>query len=212
MNEFLTTVLTFPTLPFTIVLACCVIYWLLAGLGGMVDFHIHDHGAADLSHHADGASVGLIARFGLGGVPFMLMISIVALIGWVISFYLQLWVLPLMPAALAWLVGAALLLVTFVVAVALTALVLRPIRWGLAHLNKNNAPIVIVGRPGTVISPEVNEKSGRVEVNDGGAGLILQARAPAGQVYPRGTPIIVTHYDTEKHYYDIVSQTDFNKS
>lgn len=212
MNEFLTTVLTFPTLPFTIVLACCVIYWFVAGLGGLVDFHIHDHGAADISHHADGASVGLLARFGLGGVPFMLMISIVALIGWVVSFYLQLWVLPLLPAALAWLVGAGLLVGTLVVAVFLTSVVLRPIRWALAHLSKNNAPIVLVGRQGTVISPELNERMGRIEVNDGGAGLILQARAPAGHAYPRGTLVIVTHHDSEKHQYDVVSQTDFNKS
>jgi len=209
MNEFLNIALNFPTLPFSILLSSCVIYWLVAGLSGMVDFHIHDAGAADLS---DGGTVGLLTRFGLGGVPFMLMLSILSLFGWVASFYLQLWVMPLLPESLGWLVGAGLLLGTVVLAWFLTALTLRPIRWGLAHLSKNNAPIVIIGRTGVVLSAEVNEKSGRIEVDDGGARLILEARAPVGQAYPRNTTVIVTHHNTESHSFDVVSQVEFNNS
>ncbi len=213
MNEFLTTALTFPTLPFSILLACCVVYWLVAGLTGMVDLHFDgDIGGADTGHHVDGASIGILARFGLGGVPFMFMLTILMLVGWILSFYLQLWVLPLLPAAFAWIVGIGLLAVAFAVSVGVTALILKPLRWALAHLNRNNQPIVVIGRTGVVISPEINAKGGRIEINDGGAGLIYQVQAPEGHVYPRGTEVIVTHYHAAEHYYDVVSKTEFNKS
>ncbi|WWW34937.1 hypothetical protein V8017_18740 [Stenotrophomonas rhizophila] len=42
MNEFLTVALSFPTLPYSIVLAFAVLYWLLAAFGVVDDGIAHD--------------------------------------------------------------------------------------------------------------------------------------------------------------------------
>jgi len=142
----------------------------------------------------------------------MLMLSILSFWGWFISYFVQLFLLPHLPSFVGWLVGAVALVVSLIIALVITALVLRPIRWAIASLSKGNRPVVLIGRSGVVLSQEVTPTDGRAEFADGGAGPILQVRAPQGLSYPRGTAVIITAHDTQNHTYEVVSQSDFNNS
>ena len=52
MNEFLVTALTFPTVVYGVLLAVCIVYWLLAATG------LVDHHGPDALFHADTGHVG----------------------------------------------------------------------------------------------------------------------------------------------------------
>src|SRR5690606_5510531 len=118
MIEFYTTALSFPTLLYSILLAFCVVYWLLAATG-LVDsdtihglLHHHDglDGFDTGHHHANATdSAGVVARLGLSGVPFMLILSVQTFFGWLITYFAQLLLLQYLPAPLRLLGGIAVL-------------------------------------------------------------------------------------------------------
>jgi hypothetical protein len=129
MTEFYTTALSFPTLLYSILLAFCVVYWLLAATG-LVDsdaIHglLHHHDGLDgihAGHHHDTAtdSAGIVARLGLSGVPFMLILSVLAFFGWLITYFAQLLVLQYLPGPLRLLAGAGVLLLALLPGLVLT--------------------------------------------------------------------------------------------
>jgi hypothetical protein len=209
MTEFLQTALSFPTLPYSILLAFCVIYWLLAATG-LVDIDGLDGllgGDGDSSHGSDGA--GMLARLGLGGVPLMLMLTILAFFGWMTCYFVQLLVLQHLPGPLRLLGGIATLVGALVPGVLITSLLLRPLRKLIVKLRPPELPSVL-GRVGTVISPEVDSNQGRAEVADGGAGLILQVRAAAPTTFARGDRVVVLEHDAAANTYLVISESQFN--
>lgn len=218
MTEFYTTALTFPTLLYSILLAVCVVYWLLAATG-LIDndtihglLHHHDgldgiHG----SHHHDGGAsegAGMIARLGLSGVPFMLILSVLVFFGWLITYFAQLLVLQFMPDTLRVLVGIGVLLVALLPGMVLTSLLLRPVARLIMKL-RPPVPPSILGKAGNVISPIVTEREGRAEFDDGGAGLILQVRAPPGTTFQRGQRVVLLSFDEQAHSYAVMSEAEF---
>jgi hypothetical protein len=209
MAEFLQTVLTFPTLPYSILLAFCVIYWLLAATG-LVDIDALDGllgGDGDSSHGSD--SAGMLARLGLGGVPLMLMLAILSFFGWMACYFVQLLVLQHLPGPLRLLGGIAALVGALVPGVLITSMLLRPLRKLIVKLRPPELPSVL-GRVGTVISPEVDAIQGRAEVADGGAGLILQVRATPPDIFARGDRVVVLEHDATANTYLVISESQFN--
>jgi hypothetical protein len=209
MAEFLQTVLTFPTLPYSILLAFCVIYWLLAATG-LVDIDALDGllgGDGDSSHGSD--SAGMLARLGLGGVPLMLMLAILSFFGWMACYFVQLLVLQHLPGPLRLLGGIAALVGALVPGVLITSMLLRPLRKLIVKLRPPELPSVL-GRVGTVISPEVDAIQGRAEVADGGAGLILQVRATPPDIFARGDRVVVLEHDATANIYLVISESQFN--
>lgn len=222
MSEFLQTVLTFPTLLYSIVLAFCAIYWLLAMTGlvdtdaidGMLasDAHAHlpvDHsvGHSDVSDGA--ASAGMLARLGLSGVPIMLVLTVLSFFGWLCTYFVHLLVLSALPDTLRWLLGAATLLGALVPGLVATSLLLRPVS-RLIHRLRPPVPPSILGRAGTVISPHVDERDGRAAFEDGGAGLILQVRAAPGVRFRRGDRVVLLSHDAAANCYAVMSESEFN--
>jgi hypothetical protein len=128
MTEFLQTALTFPTLLYSILLAFCAIYWLLASTG-LVDIDALDGflGGDGDSHHASD-SAGLLARMGLGGVPIMIVLTVLSFFGWTVTYFVHLMVLQHLPAPLRMLGGIATLVGALVPGVFITSLLLRPVR------------------------------------------------------------------------------------
>ena len=209
MTEFLQTALTFPTLLYSILLAFCVIYWLLAATGLMdldaLDGLLGDDGD---SHHASD-SAGLLARLGLGGVPIMIVLTVLSFFGWTVTYFVHLLVLQHLPAPLRMLGGIATLVGALVPGVLVTSLLLRPVRKLMVKLRPPVAPSIL-GRVGTVISPEVDGNQGRAEFADGGAGLILQVRvAPPGR-FLRGDRVVLLEHDANANTYLVISESQFN--
>ena len=209
MTEFLQTSLTFPTLVYSILLAFCVVYWLLAATG------LADVDALDglLGSDGDGGdasdSAGLLAKLGLGGVPIMVVLALLSLFGWLSSYFVQLLLLQHLPAPLRWLAGIATPVGALVPGVFVTSLLLRPVRKLIVKLRPPVAPSVL-GRVGTVISPEVDTRQGRAEFADGGAGLILQVRATPPASFMRGDRVVLLEHDAIANTYLVISESQFN--
>lgn len=209
MTEFLQTALTFPTLLYSILLAFCAIYWLLAATG-LLDLEALDGLLGDDGDsHSASESAGLLARLGLGGVPVMIVLTVLSFFGWMITYFVHLLVLQHLPAPLRLLCGIATLVGALVPGVFVTSLLLRPVRKLMVKLRPPAAPSIL-GRVGTVISPEVDGTQGRAEFADGGAGLILQVRvAPPGR-FVRGDRVVLLEHDAAANTYLVISESRFN--
>src|SRR5690606_40358367 len=80
---------SFPTASYTVLLGVVLVYWLLA-IVGMVDFESSGIDL-DIEAHADasaddlGAIASYVVAFGLNGVPFSIVVSLLVLVGWTLS-------------------------------------------------------------------------------------------------------------------------------
>ena len=222
MIDFINTVLSFPTVLWSMALALSVIYWALAATGlldidsidGLVDADVGDlidgHQASHSSHSGHADTAGILTRWGLSGVPFMVMFTILSLVGWMVSFYIQLWVLSFLPTVLAWVLGVVVFAASVFVAIIATSWILRPIRNWLA---KNIVPpheVSVLGKVGTVISPTVTSTDGRAEFADGGAGLILQVRSISNETYKRGDQVVILTHNKDLHTYEVMLHMPLN--
>ncbi len=238
MEVFLEIVTSFPTVVYTVLLLIVVVHWLLSALGILqVDSvdglmpdglggHGHDlgghhgglhhtidaHHVGATHHHphdADGSQAGgLLMKFGLHGVPVMVVFTIIAVVGWSFCFFVDQYLLrafPLgvfeIPAEIATMAGGLL------VSIPVGRLVLSPVR----RMMRRFAPVSqrpMLGRYGTIRSPEVTQTSGTAEVDDGGAGLILQVRADASARFVRGDLIVLIEYLEQQNAYRVISSVE----
>lgn len=236
MNEFLSIATSFPTVVYTVLLLVVTAHWLLAALGILeVDTidglmpdgfgghgighdighgigHGHDIGHGAHHHDADaGNAGGVLMKFGLHGVPVMLVFTIIAIVGWSFCFFVEQYLLrafPLgpfaIPADIATLAGGLL------VSIPVGRAVLSPVR----RMLRRFAPVTqrpMLGRYGVVRSPEITQSSGTAEVDDGGAGLILQVRADVSGRFVRGDRVVLIEYLEEHNAYRVVSGEEFER-
>ena len=210
MNEFLTIILTFPTVVYGVLLAVCVIYWMLAATG------LLDLDTVDGWLGSDGDSIepsfvaGMLAKIGLSGIPLTLVLTILALFGWILCFLAQRYLLPLAPDALRGIAGVGVMVAALVPGVLATSLTLRPLAKLIARLRPPLPPSVH-GRTGRVISPAVDENNGRAHFDDGGAGLILQVRALPDQSFQRGDQIVLIEHLDAANAFRVISKTEFDQ-
>ena len=148
-------------------------------------------------------------KFGLHGVPVMVVITIIAIVGWSFCYFVDLYLLrtvPLgvlaIPAKIATMIGGLL------VSIPAGRLVLSPVR----RMLRRFAPVSqrpMLGRYAVVRSPEITRASGTAEVDDGGAGLILQVRAEVSGRFVRGDRVVLIEYLEEQNAYRVVSGEEF---
>lgn len=231
MDVFLQIVTSFPTVVYTVLLLVVSAHWLLSALGiieidtidglmpdgfGGHDVghglgHGHDIGAGHGAHQhdADANVGGLLMKFGLHGVPVMVVVTIIAIVGWSFSYFVDLYLLrtlPLgvfaIPAKIATMIGGLL------VSIPAGRLVLSPVR----RMLRRFAPVSqrpMLGRYAVVRSPEITRGSGTAEVDDGGAGLILQVRADVSGRFVRGDRVVLIEYLEDQNAYRVVSGEEF---
>lgn len=235
MTEFLTAILAFPTVVFTILLGVVIVYWLFVLLGaldinllgdadldgghdlhldghghfdghGHADAHFDAHGHADHGHgahdghdghdahdgHETSGLAGLIQALGLGGVPVTVMLSILILVAWIFCVAaMQL----LRGGSPGWLAVAAALL-SLTIAIPLTSLLVRPLRRFFVTLTATRHRDLL-GKICTVTTLRVDERYGQAEIEDGGAGLIVQVRSNGPVRLARGDRAIIFDYRDE---------------
>lgn len=219
MNEFLQTMLSFPTLVWSVIFAFCIVYWLLAVTGlvhhdhahieagsGHVDGHIHADGHA---HHDHAESAGLLARLRLDGVPIMVVVTLLSFWAWVATYFVQLLVLSRLPSGVGAGLGVLTLLGALIPALPLTMLLVQPARALFAKLNPPETRPVL-GSVGTVTTPSVDELSGMASFADGGAGLLLQVRAQPSNRFKRGQRVVLLEYNAANNTYFVVAEDEFN--
>jgi Protein of unknown function (DUF1449) len=172
MNEFISAILTFPTVLFTILFGVVVLYWLSVLLGA-ADLDLLDLGeAVDLDGDGDpDGAAGFLQTLGLGGVPLTLSLSLLILTSWVLCILgvefvgrKSVWISTVAAAA------------AFLLAVPATALAVRPLRrFFVSHPATENRSLV--GKICTIATLRVDGRYGQAEIEDGGAGLLVQVRS-----------------------------------
>ncbi|MFV0680924.1 ubiquinone biosynthesis protein [Ottowia sp.] len=201
------TIIGFPTAIYTVLLGVLLVYWLLAVLG-MVDFESSGIDV-DIDTHADaspedlGTLAGYVVAFGLSGVPFSIVVSLLVLVGWLITALASVLVLPLVPTELLRVVaGAALLVVAAALSIVITARLIRPLR-GLfvTHAAQSNA--ALVGQVCRIITGVVDERQGRAEIAQRGASLNIRVWAASPNPLKRGDRALVIDYDPATQRYRV---------
>lgn len=200
MQEFLTVVLGYPTLPYSILLLVSVMYWAVAAFGLVDDGfgNLGADGALEAGTDLSGLSA-MLARWGLGGVPIMVVVTLLGLFGWLLTYFIHLSVLLPLPDLLRWGLGTLVAVLAPLPAVPLTALILRPAQ---QRCLRPVPQASLLGRAGVVASPKVDARSGHATVDDGGAGLVLQIRSDLE--LQRGERIVLVEHVAEQHYYRVV--------
>lgn len=216
MNEFLLTIFSFPTVIYTVVLIVAMLYWLCAAFG-LLDLELLDVDASGLEgqlhahaeHSFAETFAGILLRLGLNGVPVTLVVTLIAIIGWVISYYLS--YIELVLLGYGWvrfIVGIPILIFSFYLAVLATAQIIKPLRKLFAKAEQF-VEKKILGQTAIVRSSKVDKYSGEANFDDGGAGLILKVRAAGDDQFVRGDRVVLLEYSAEEHIYRVISESEF---
>lgn len=207
MEAFLTTSLQFPTLFYSVLLGACLAYWLLAACG-LVEIDGLD--ALDLGIDAEpGGIAGIFGRLGLAGVPIMLVATLVVFFAWVATYFVQLLVLGHVPGPLRWLLGTGVAVLALPPAVLATATALRPVRRWLLRL-RPPAVASLLGRVAVVRTPDVDATHGMADLDDGGAGLVLQVRGDPAAGIRRGDRVVLLAHAAETNTWNVVPERDYH--
>lgn len=212
---FITKISLYPTFIFTGLVMFVTLYWVvsLLGMADMDAVDVGDMGAdaggdvSDLS--SAGFFSGLLLKFGLYGVPLIIILTLISLIGWVLSYlYTSLLHQYFDSGLLYWLFGTGALLLVLVVSMWLTGLIIAPIRKNIAKIPKRNA-ISNIGKTAIVRTLSVTDTHGEAELGDGGAGLILKIRpsTPDNQL-KQGDKVVLVEYLQEVNAYRVAPIED----
>ncbi len=204
MTEFLTISLGFPTLLYSIALLVVVGLWLLSAVG-LLGLDVFDPGLDD-GGAADG--LGIFARLGLDGIPWLLVLTMLVLFGWAITWFTHLLVLAPLPGLLRYALGALVAVLALVPAILLTAAVLRPLRRLLLRLQPQ-VPESLLGKVAVVRTPLVDAAHGMADLDDGGAGLVLQVRSDATTPPRRGDRVVLVEHLTADNTWRVVPERDY---
>ena len=209
MNPFYQNIGSFPTVFFTFFLGLACLFWLVAVLG-LIDIDILDvEPESDTNHSSPDALAALLLKFGLQGVPVTVVISLIALFGWLISYYLVHFISPLLPGTLIkFIASLAILLGALWGAIFITALAIKPIRPFFKQAGQSTEKRTL-GQVAVVRSSVVDEHSGEAVLDDGGAGLILQVRPYHDTSFTRGERVVLLQYVQKSNIYKVISEQEF---
>lgn len=210
---FITKISLYPTIIFTGLVMFVTLYWVvsLLGMADMDSVDLGDSGAdTDVSTlSSTGFFTGLMLKFGLYGVPLIIILSFVSLIGWLLSYLYTSFLHQYFDSGLLYyLFGTGALIFVLVVSMWLTGIIISPIRKNIAKMPKRNASSNI-GKIAVVRTLSVTDKHGEAELNDGGAGLILKIRSDNNDsLLKQGDRVMLVEYLDEANTYSVVAVKD----
>lgn len=240
MMEFLETCLSFPVNIFSGLLIISALYWLVASFGLLdidsLDIDIDPGGGdldiggdLDLGDLGDAGDVGdigdagggaaggmgvlasLLFQLGLYGVPMTLIITLISIFGWLITYYGVHWGLAVIfsPGPLRYLLGALLFALALFLAALLTSVAIKPLRRFFKKAEETTAQS-IRGRLVLIRSSQVTDTYGEAVYEEGGTTLLLDVRpARPGQVFKRGDRAVILDYDPLSRIYSIITEDEF---
>jgi len=185
----------FPTIILTIPFALVLLYWLMVIIGAL-DLDVFD---VDVDAPEDSGIIGgFLASTGLTGVPGTVALSLPILWSWLFA-SLGTEALKLVVTEGAWFIvgGIAVLLLSILLALFVSALLIRPLR-RLFPDQEGLRQAEIIGKLCTVKTSWVDEAFGQAEYDDGGAGLLIQVRARPGNGLSKGSRALIVERDDDK--------------
>lgn len=210
---FITKISLYPTIIFTGLVMFVTLYWVVSLLG-MADMDSVDLGEsggdADVSTlSSTGFFTGLMLKFGLYGVPLIIILSLISLIGWLLSYLYTSFLHQYFDSGvLYYLFGTGALIFVLVVSMWLTGIIISPIRKNIAKIPKRNSSNN-VGKIAVVRTLSVTDKHGEAELSDGGAGLILKIRSDTNDgLLKQGDRVMLIEYLDEANTYRVAVVED----
>ena len=215
MEEFVAVVTGYPTIVFSLGMIFVMVFWMLS-LIGLVDVEMFDFGFDfDLDVDTDtdaglfGDLSGFFMYFGLNGIPVTIVISVLMLVAWLLSYFASAYLIAPLPFDwLRYVAGTLVIAGVLAVALPITGMSLKPTRHLFAGATAKTKSS-FVGAKGLVTTLEVSETFGQAEVADGGAGLIIDIRADEPNTLTKGDDIALLSYDESSGTYRVMSDKDF---
>lgn len=152
----------------------------------------------------DGGGGGLWHGLGLGQVPLTISVSLIVLIGWVGTLLVMNYALP--ASGFGWL-RAILLPLMIIVALPLTALLIRPIA-PIFRVNEGKFNTDYVGHICTITTGRVDETFGYAEIVDGGSVLQIPVRCDQPGKLARGDKALIIEFDAPHRTYVVEPSAD----
>lgn len=210
---FITNISLYPTIIFTGLVMFVTLYWVvsLLGLADMDSVDLGDVGGeADVSNlSSTGFFTGLMFKFGLYGVPLIIILSLISLIGWLLSYLYTSFLHQNVDSGILYYVfGTGALVFVLVISMWLTGLIISPIRKNIAKIPKRNASSNI-GKIAVVRTLSVTDKHGEAVLNDGGAGMILKIRSDmSDNQLKQGDKVVLVAYLDDANTYRVTPVED----
>lgn len=214
MAALFATMVSWPAIIPTMLLGVVLVFWILA-LIGLVDFEsVFPNFEVDVDHdfdidgHVEGVAglAGYIVAFGLNGVPFSIVVSLLVVTTWFMVTALAHYVLPWIPTTpLRWLTGTGVLVAAAAASIPLTAVLIRPMRkMFVTHVARSAASLV--GLTCRIVTLTVDDKFGRAEIPDRGAGYNVRVFAATPNALTRGSVARIVEYDAAGERYLVVGE------
>ncbi|QDT29328.1 hypothetical protein Enr10x_46800 [Gimesia panareensis] len=200
MIELLHASLNWPTLPSTVLVAICVLYWLCVMVGALdidiLDFDLDLEVGGDKPSVLDFGFIGL--RFlNLGEVPVMLWLSIFSLSMWALSVNFDAKV-----EIQSFVDYVPLFLRNLGISLVVVKLITQPFRGAFRYTPPNEIE-TLLGKSCHVTSSSVTEKYGQAELETEGAPLKLHIRSE-DETIQKGDLVRLTDYNQETQAFYVV--------
>lgn len=164
----------------------------------------------DAADAAEGGGLAtLMASLQLNRAPATVVLTLLATFGWLGSVLSLLHVAPLWTGAAlpGWLFKALVLLISFVIALPLTSLVVRPL--GAFFVTREaQSRKDLIGKVAVVSTGRVDERFGQAHLQDGGAGLILDVRCDTPGLVKQGDKVILVSWDEDRDAFVVEPMDD----
>lgn len=220
MTEFLQAIIAFPTVLFTVPLGFALLYWgfvivgaadvdLLGGADGATE-GLAEGAAEGL---AEGAAEGVAESGGETGLAWVLSVLRLRKAPVTVTmslFFFWAWMISVFANRAAWnllggeLPGFAVSTLVFLIAFAgslvATSTSIRPME-SLFQTGRVRGGRALVGRTCTVRSGRVDATFGQAEIEDGGAGILVNVRCPNDNDLKKGREALIIDYEPGRDVY-----------
>lgn len=213
MNTFHLLATSFPTVIFTVILIVCMIFWLFSVLG-LADIEILDFDTEiDANNNLDTSIgfAGILLKLGLNGVPLTIVITLIAITGWTLSYFSMYFAVKLMSidSSVFWIIKPTVFLASLHLSIVATSIAIKPLRKLFKAVNSHEEKHIL-GQTVTVRSSTVTEKNGEGILIQDGADILLNIRSSNNELYKKGDQVVVIEQIGNENLYRIISISEFS--
>ena len=209
MDVFLYNVSSFPVVVYTFMLFIVVFYWVLA-LIGAVDIELFDTDVEiglEMDSEIDGTGLGGVTGFmlkwGLTGIPVTVVVSLLILFSWMICYFMVSIFYPYIPwQGIKPVLGVVVLIISFMLAIPVTAWMIKPFK-GIFVTHSAVRKATLIGKECTIKTGSVSSTFGQADLEDSGAGMLLDVRADSTLGLKKGDAVILIDYNEEDGSYTV---------
>jgi hypothetical protein len=210
MDAFVANISSFPTAIFTFLNIIIAGYWVISVFGFLdldaleIDIELDDAG------NAQGFG-SVLLTLGLKGVPTAIVLSVVLVVSFILSYYAVYFGLLL--SSQLWLqilTGSGIIIGSFILSLPISGVLIMPLRRLFARFNAEIDNKTLLGATCTIRTATVDTEHGEAECTVNGASLIIKVRADSAG-FKHGDKAIVIEHDADANLYHIVPQSQFTQ-